>query len=156
MHNKLENILVGVIGLLLVVIVGLIVKYQLQKEEIPKTFAYQEAPVEPVSKKEKTNKYLENLEGYSDIDVKVDPKKEDKSNVVKVIAETSKDDLAVVIEDRSKSSYMKNLENYTDSETESKKSQSKSSVLKEEEPVKLEKEGIVDEIGMAIDAALSD
>jgi hypothetical protein len=112
--------------------------------------------------KVKTSAYLNSLEGYGDdVDVKVDARKEDHTNEVVVKSELNKDDLGAVVDDKSKSSYMENLEHYVE---EADKKPAKSEEPQENvpaenssgEPEKLPQEEVSDEIGQAIDAALDD
>jgi hypothetical protein len=96
---------------------------------------------------------LQNLEGYTDVDVKVDPTQDTSVNRVEVRSELADDALNAAVEDKTKESYTANLENYTET---SDSANIKAKDQKEYEPEKLEKEEIVDEIGLAISEALED
>jgi secreted trypsin-like serine protease len=123
-------------------------------------------PEKKVTSKEKASSYLNSLEGYGDdTDVKVDATKESTVNKVVVRSELRNDDLGAVVDDKSKASYMENLANYADDseniaqeETVKKAMEvtQKKHVVSNGEPEKLPHDEIVDEIGMAIDAALDD
>ena len=79
------------------------------------------------------------------------------SILLKVRAEEKDHDLEDVVNDKSKSSYMKNLENYADTAKKEKLDEVKPDAKDHAgEPEKLEQEEIVDEVGMAIDSALND
>ena len=122
----------------------------------------QELPVVKVeSKKAKTTNYLQNLESYTDVDVKVDPTKENTANTVQVTSELAKDEIGSAVGTIDKSDYVDSLTNYTDKKDADKKDREKTEKeLKEEktedDKVKLDQEEIVDEIGMAIGDALAD
>ena len=160
MKNLLESFAILLVGVLSLLIVFLIVQYNMIEEESVEEVVFT-APVQTKeSKKAKTSSYLDSLEGYGeDVDVKVDATKESSANTVEVRSELSSDELGSAIEDKSKSSYMENLENYA--EPEAKAAEPVKEVVAEapkdpEDPEKLPEEEIEDEIGMAIDAALDD
>jgi hypothetical protein len=156
MKNLLESIAVFFVGLLSLLIVFLIVQYNLIEDDTNVEKIDLVIPQKKVTAK-KTATYLDSLEGYGDdTDVKVDAKKEDHTNTVEVKSEIKQDDLGAVVDDKSKSSYMKNLESYADKAEKEKLDESKPISDDSSEPEKLPEEEIVDEIGMAIDAALDD
>ena len=166
MKNLLESFAVLLVGILSLAIVFFIVQYNMIKDDSIMEEITFEAPEKKVTTKEKTSSYLDSLEGYGDdTDVKVDATKESTVNKVVVISELRKDDLGAVVDDKSKASYMENLANYAnDSENTAQEetvkkameATQKKQVLKKGEPEKLPQDEIVDEIGMAIDAALDD
>jgi len=166
MKNKLESFAIFLVVVLSLVVVYLIVQYNMIEEDDMNDIVQ----VTDVNKKEtiktKTSNYLNSLEGYGDdVDVKVDARKEDHTNEVKVKSELSKDALGDVVEDKSKKSYMENLEHSV--EKTDKQSSEKTATLKQEEkekaqaapssgePEQLPQEEVSDEIGEAIDAALN-
>ncbi len=152
MKNLLESFAVLLVGLLSLLIVYLIVQYNMIEDQVIEDIDY------TVTEKKQETKanYLESLEDYGeDVDVEVDAKKESTANTVSVRSEEANDDLADVVEDKSKSSYMKNLENYAEKAADEKLDEAKPDAEDTSgEPQKLEHEEIVDEVGMAIDAAL--
>jgi len=166
MKNLLESFAILFVGILSLAIIFFIVKYNMIEddsvmEEITSVIAKKK-----VTKKEKTSSYLDSLEGYGDdTDVKVDATKESTLNQVVVRSQVKNDELSAVVEDKSKSSYMENLSKYTEEsentaqeETVKKAMETiqKKVVREHGEPEKLPQDEIVDEIGMAIDAALDD
>ena len=157
MKNLLESFAILLVGLLSLAIVFFIVQYNLIEDDSIRDEIAFAAPVKKTSNKSKTSSYLDSLEGYGDdTDVKVDARKETSVNTVVIKSELKNDDLGEVIEDKSKSSYMKNLENYADTAEKENLDEAKPKVDNSGEPEKLPEEEIVDEIGMAIDAALDD
>ena len=161
MKNLLESFAILFVGILSLLIVFLIVQYNMIEEEAAEEIVFT-APVETKeSKKAKTSSYLDSLEGYGeDVDVKVDATKESTANTVAVQSELSSDELGSAIADKSKSSYMENLENYVEPEAkvaEPAKEEVVAEAPKDPEDLeKLPEDEIEDEIGMAIDAALDD
>jgi len=151
MNKLIENILVIVSGFLLIAIVVLIVLYNTQDDTKQNDTFFETSSIASIVKKDNKINYLKNLEGYSDVNVKVDPKKRNSSNIVDVQEEKVKNNISYVVDDKSKSSYMENLENYN-----SDSNVTINSTIEEEEEEDSEKTGIIDEIGMAIDAALDD
>jgi len=150
MNRIIENILVVVAGFLLVAILVLIVLYNTQNDNMQNDIFVEESTSENVVKKDNKIDYLKNLEGYSDVNVDVDPQKRNSSNIVDVKEEKIKSNISYVVDDKSKSSYMENLENYDSDSNVTINNKDN------EEEDESEKTGIIDEIGMAIDAALDD
>ena len=160
MKNLLESFAIFLVGLLTVSIIYWIVQYSMiaDEEMMEELVEYQQSQKNKAPKKANAADYLQNLEGYEDVDVKVDATKETSTNRVVVKSELTKDELGAAVEDKSKSSYMENLENYVEP--------AKEEVVVEVEEVKpaadtasdpeLPDEEVSDEIGMAIDAALDD
>jgi len=152
MKNLSETFAILFVGFLSMAVVFFIVQYNLIEDDVDMD---EIVLVTPQKKVAKVNNYLDSLEGYGDdTDVKVDATKEDATNTVVVKSESNKDTLGDVIEDKSKSSYMKNLENYADKAENEKLDEAKPVADHSGEPEKLPQEEVVDEIGMAIDAAL--
>ena len=162
MKNMLENIAVATVVVLFLVIIALIVRYNMIDDEYVVDEITLELPaVKEESKKAKTTNYLQNLESYTDVDVKVDPTKENSANRVEVTSELAQDAIGSAIENTDKSTYVDSLKNYadkTDADT-SAKAKTKKELQEEkteDDKVKLDQEEIVDEIGMAIGDALAD
>jgi hypothetical protein len=150
MRNLFENIAVLFVILLSLVIIGLIVKYNMIEDDSLEDVSYTIPVVKKVSKEESTGDYLKDMEHYSDVDVQVDPTQQDNTNRVVVKSEQKEH----VIEDAVKDDYVEKLEHYTD---ESKNDTLKTSTLTvQEDPEKLEKNEIDDEVGTAIDAVLNE
>lgn len=161
MKNLLESLAIILVGFLSLAIVYLIIQYNMiEDEDVLNDILSEVAVPEQVSEKSKAESYLQNLEGYDDIDEEldedVDVTKENLTNAVTVVSEQANDDLDAVVEDKSKSAYMKNLEDYTEKEAETKTEEAEPTDNTSGEPQKLEHEEIVDKVGMAIDAALED
>ena len=162
MKNMLENIAVTVIVVLFLLIIALIVQYNMvSHDDSVDDIVYEISTVKKESKKVKTSNYLENLEAYTDVDVKVDPTKASSINRVQVTAEVVKDAIGSAVEDTDKSSYVDSLKSYADKKDADKKDKVKTEKEIQEEKieddkVKLDQEEIVDEIGDAIGAALED
>lgn len=147
MRNLFESIAVGVVLLLSIAIVVLIVQYNMIEEDsLDNMSAGLSVKKQASSKSQASNNYLDKLEGYSDVDVEVDPTKEDKANRVVVKSESQDNSLGLAVED----TYVEKLEHYQ--ENASEETNEKSDVAEPEMP----QEEIEDEIGMAIDEALED
>ena len=157
MKNLLESFAVLLVGLLSVSIIYWIVQYSMIADaDMIEEIEYEVVETKP---KAKTTDYLQNLEGYEDVDVKVDATKESRANTVVVKSELAKDALGDAVEDKSKSSYTENLENYAEPEKEEvvvEVEEVKSAADTASDPDLPEQEEMADEIGMAIDAALDD
>lgn len=152
MKNMLENVAITTVVILFLLIIALIVRYNMIDDGNVVDDIAQEIPVvKEESKKAKATNYLQNLESYTDVDVKVDPTKENTANTVQVTSELAKDDIGSAVEGTNKSNYVDSLENYADKEDEEKEEEKT-----EDDKVKLDQEEIVDEIGMAIGDALAD
>jgi len=155
MKNLMESFAILLVSILSLAIVFFIVQYNLiEDDSIMDELAY-ELPQKKVSTQAKASNYLDSLEGYGDdTDVQVDATKEDTTNTVVVTSELNNDDLGAVVDDKSKSSYMENLEKYADTAEKENLDKAKPVADNSGEPEKLPQEEVVDEIGMAIDAAL--
>ena len=157
MKNLIESFAVLLVGILSALIIYLIVQYNMIEDD---NFIEDLAYVAPVKKKETTKSYLDDMEKYSDVDVKVDPTKDDTTNSVHVKSELAKDRLHDTVSDTSKSTYMKNLDNYTE-KVETKTVLKKKKVEKVE---KIEKDSVVkpddnpgmDEFRNALDSIVDD
>ncbi len=153
MKNKLESFAIILVGLLSVLILYFIVQYNLIDDgDMVDEIGYQIPEVKKVSKEEKTSNYLQSLEGHTEVEVEVDPTQEGTANRVEVKSELGDDAMADAVDDKEKKSYTQNLENYSNKKSEDSEPEEK----EEYEPEKLEHEEIVDEIGLAIGAALED
>ena len=152
MKNLLESFAILLVGLLSLLIIYFIVQYNMIEDQVIEDIDY------TVTEKKQETKanYLESLEDYGeDVDVEVDATKESTKNTVAVRSEETNSDLSDVVEDKSKTSYMKNLEDYADKAEDEKLDEAKPDAEDTSgEPQKLEHEEVVDEVGMAIDAAL--
>ena len=150
MKNLSETFAILFVGFLSMAVVFFIVQYNLIDDDVDMDEIILSTPQKKVAK---TSSYLDSLEGYGDdTDVKVDARKEDTTNTVIVQSESNKDTLGDVIDDKSKSSYMENLEKYADTEEKENLDTVKPVADNAGEPEKLPE--VADEIGMAIDAAL--
>ncbi len=161
MKNMLENAAIATVVVLFLVIIALIVRYNMVDDDMVDDIVQELPAVKKESKKAKTGNYLQNLESYRDVDVKVDPTKENSANRVQVSSELANDAIGSAVENTDKSSYVDSLKSYTDQKDAGQKDKVKTDKeLKEEQTeddkVKLDQEEIVDEIGMAIGDALAD
>jgi len=161
MKNLLENFAIFLVGILSLLIIYFIVQYNMIEEEAVEEIVLTTPAEAKESQKAQATNYLDSLEGYGeDVDVKVDATKENFANTVAVKSELVSDELGQAVTDKSKSSYMENLENYSAPEVivaEPVKEEVVEVVVQDpEDPEKLEHDEIEDEIGMAIDAALDD
>lgn len=97
MRKILENLSILLVVLLSVAIIYLIIRYNMIEEETSTEVITKDEPVvKEVTKKEKVSNYLQNLEGYKDIDVKVDARVEDdNTNKVKIISESNVNELKI-------------------------------------------------------------
>jgi len=152
MKNILENVAVTTVVILFLFIIALIVRYNMIDDGSVVEDITQDLPVvKEESRKAKTTNYLQNLESYTDVDVKVDPTKVNTANTVQVTSELAKDEIVSAVEGTNKSGYVDSLENYADKADEEKEEEKT-----EDDKVKLDQDEIVDEIGDAIGAALED
>ncbi|MCK5776945.1 MAG: hypothetical protein KAH25_12240 [Bacteroidales bacterium] len=161
MKNIVEKISIAIVVLITLVVIALIIKYNMIDDEdmANSTATYEVSEVKKVSKKVKTSDYLQNLEKYTDVDVKVDPTKVNNANKVHVISELENDNIQSALKDTDKSDYVKSLKKYTNKSDAKKVGKEKTAQeLKDEkiedDKVRLEKEEIEDDIGNAIGAAL--
>lgn len=150
MRNLFENVAVLFVILLSLIIIALIVKYNMIEDDTLEEVSYTLPVAKKVSKKESTNDYLNEMEHYSDVDVKVDPTQQDSTNKVVVKSEQKEHS----IEDAVKDDYVEKLEQYTDENP--KAAVEVQSPVVQDEPEKLEKDESDDEVGMAIDAVLNE
>ena len=133
MKNILESFAVLLVGILSLLIVFLIVQYNLIEEDTIDDVV--PIPIQ-TKKKEDTTNYLSDMEKYADVDVKVDPTKEDKTNSVVVTSELKSNIIDETIDDKSKSAYLQNLEEYKENKIETPiKSESTDAKKAEEEDV---------------------
>jgi len=151
MRNLFESIAVGMVLLLSIVIVILIVQYNMiQEDTLDNISAGLSVNKQASPKSQASNNYLDTLEGYSDVDVKVDPTKEDKANRVVVKAESTDNSLGLAVED----TYVEKLEHYQ--ENVSEETNEKTNEKNDDAEPEMPQEEIEDEIGMAIDEVLKD
>ncbi len=161
MKDIIENVAITLLILLFMFIVAMIIQYKIIDDESNIEKSYVPIMVEKeVLPKAKRDSYLESLETYTEVDVEVDPTQDTHVNRVQITSELANDEMESAISNANKSSsYEENLNNYN------KKIKVKSHVktdneLKkeqvEDDKIKLEQDEIVDEIGMAIGAALED
>lgn len=154
MKNILESFAVFLVALLSLAIMFFIVQYNLIEEDDT-----MEEITLSVSKKDivkdKTKSYLDSLEGYGDdTDIKVDARVESKTNLVVVKSELNKDDLGAAVEDKSKSSYMKNLASYADVAEKEKLDTLKPKEDGTGAPQTLEDKEVIDKGTMSLDRAM--
>ena len=150
MRKLIENLAVTLVVLLFLVVIALVVKYNMINDDSDDMF---DVPVEtekPVSKKEQTKSYLNSLESYGDdVDVKVDPTKENRKNTVKVTSELAEDAIEEAVKTDEKRDHVKKLERYE----ADKNVKTKTETL---EDVKPQKEENGDTIGAALDDILAE
>ena len=156
MKNIVENISVALVGILSLLVVFLIAQYNMIDDSETIENITQTMIAKKKTKKEQRTSYLNTLEGYEDVDVDVDASKDESMNKVAVQSEMKDDLLKDAVEDKQKASYMENLARYSEPKKEELIAETK-----EAEPLKIEEEpqmleDTTDEIGMAIEDALSD
>ena len=156
MKNIAENIALILVLILSGVIGYLIYQYNTLEDNIYEdTSLLVHVPKKEIKPKENTSNYLNTLEAYGDDkDVQVDVKKEDSANRVVAKSEIKEDTFNTVVEDKTKSAYTQNLENYAKESSKEKLDTLKPVKDNLDEPEKLPQDTIKDDIGMAIDAAL--
>ena len=156
MKNIAENIALILVLILSGVIGYLIYQYNTLEDNIYEdTSLLVHVPKKETKPKENTSNYLNTLEAYGDDkDVQVDVKKEDSANRVVAKSEIKEDTFNTVVEDKTKSAYTQNLENYAKESSKEKLDTLKPVKDNLDEPEKLPQDTIKDDIGMAIDAAL--
>jgi len=157
MKKLFDAIATGLVVLLSVLISFLVLQYNLVAEDIH----IEELPSKKSAKqmellKNKKNSYLQNLEGYTDVDVKVDAQTESMTNTVIIKSELNNDTIKNTVDDHSKSSYMENLNKYSKISKDENLDTLKPTNDGIGEPEKLEQEEVEDTIGMAIDALLDE
>jgi hypothetical protein len=122
MKKLLENMAVGLVILLTLGVVGLVVKYNMVSDNADVETKYEQEIVESLqsqktNEEEKTS-YLDSLEGYEEVDVKVDPRTEESNvNIAVVKTETKKEGIVQTIGSavqsvEKKEHYISNLEGY--------------------------------------------
>ena len=148
MKKVIENMVVALVLLLFLVVIALVVKYKMIDDGSDDTFIVPETVVKKETKQEQTKEYLNTLESYGDdVDVEVDPTKEENKNVVKVTSELAEDELDDALKADEKKDYVKKLENYSDD----KKSADTSESLEDVSPEKAQNG---DNIGSELDDIL--
>jgi len=88
MRNLIESLAVLLIGIISAFIIYLIVQFNMIEDD---NSIEEVAYATPVKKKETVKSYLSDMEKYSDVDVEVDPTKDDRTNSVHVKSELAKD-----------------------------------------------------------------
>ncbi|MEA1953475.1 MAG: hypothetical protein U9O24_03700 [Campylobacterota bacterium] len=161
MKNILEHIAITLLLVLFIFIIVMIVEYKIIDDQSNESKVSMELIDEEQEElpKDKRSHYLENLETYTEVDVKVDPKKIQHVNRVEITSELAKDDMESAISNVNKPNYEKSLNNYNSKSNAKVETKSKAELKREkeeDESVKLEKDEIIDDIGIAIDAALED
>ncbi len=166
MKYMMEKVTIVVIALLLLGIVAMIVQYNLIDDGDSSGYTVSETTLEAPAvelkvKKAKTSNYLQNLESYTDVDVKVDPTKANNANRVEVISELARDDIGLAVANTDQSTYVDNLKDYADKKDSDTADKTKSKKeleedKKEDDKVKLDQDEIEDDIGNAIGDVLGD
>ncbi len=148
MKKLIENLAVTMVMLLFIVVIALVIKYNMINDSSDERFDVPETVVKTETKKEKTAQYLNSLESYGDdVDVKVDPTKEENKNVVKVTSELADDAIDDALKADEKQDYVHTLESYSEGST-------KASKTSELEDVTPEKTQNGDNIGSELDDIL--
>jgi len=157
MRNLFESISVGLVFLLSLLIVYLIVQYNLIEDDIYKEVKISIPVKKEVSKKEKINSYLKNIEGYSDVDVEVDPTKENTLNRVIIDAEEGENNN---MEEVIKGGYVDIIEDYSDENKHNTNQNQNKEVVNVKEPIEESIPSSMpdteDKIGSAIDNLLGE
>ncbi|HEO97788.1 MAG: hypothetical protein JW682_05080 [Campylobacterales bacterium] len=122
MKKLLENLAVGLVIILSLVVIGLVIQYNVISSDGDTTREYDPEVAHSLHgeevKEEKKTSYLDTLEGYEDVDVKVDPTTEGSAENIAVIkVETKKEGLVHTIGSavenvEKKENYISNLEGY--------------------------------------------
>ncbi|QOR62353.1 hypothetical protein ACM66Z_02445 [Sulfurovum sp. ST-21] len=150
MKKLIENLAVTMVVVLFLLVVALVIKYNMIEDKAEKYMEFA-IPVEAqtAKKEEQTKSYLQSLESYTDVDVKVDPTKETHKNTVKVTSELAEDELDNALNTDEKKSYLESLESYNDNENNRVKTEK----LEDVEPEKTENN---DAIGAELDSILGE
>jgi len=157
MKNLFETIATFLVLCLSLLMVFLIVQYNLVNENVDiEELPYAKVLKSKASLKDKRNSYLQNLEGYTDVDVNVDAQTESMTNTVIIKSELLNDAIKNTVDDYSKSSYMENLNKYSETSKDENLDTLKPVNNGIGEPEKLEQEEVEDTKGMAIDALLDE
>ncbi len=113
MKKFLDNLIVSLVVLLFLLVIVLVVKYNMIKENYDVVAVVNPEQSHP-DKKAQKKAYLESLESYGeDKDVKVDPTKESTKNTVKVQSEETSNEVEAALKTDGKKAYVESLENYT-------------------------------------------
>lgn len=158
MKNVGEGIAVGLVILLTFGLVGLIVQYNMIETEesmVYDTQIKQSLESKTVKKESKVSSYLDTLEGYEDVDVKVDPTdvtKEDTTNIAVVEAEVGQEDVigdigSAVQTVEKRENYVDNLEHYDPNAVVVEKPKESVKVEKAQEETPEEEELTSDPVG---------
>lgn len=113
MKKFLDNLIVSLVVLLFLLVIVLVVKYNMIKEDYAVVSVVNPEQYPP-DKKAQKKAYLKSLESYGeDKDVKVDPTKESTKNTVKVRSEETSNEVEAALNTDGKKTYVESLENYT-------------------------------------------
>ena len=122
MKNLMENFAVGLVILLSLGVLGLVIQYNLISTDEDTQTNYAPEVIQSLQSQnettEKKTSYLDTLEGYEDVDVKVDPTEEESNaNIAVVKVETKKEGVVQTIGSaiqnvEKKENYVSNLEGY--------------------------------------------
>lgn len=170
MKNILEAVSVGLVLLLSLGLIGLVVRYNtLDTTETapmdPQIMQSLQNNEVPVTKEKKVSNYLQTLESYKDVDVKVDPKSQPSNvNVATVETEIKKDgavgNIGKVVQTTEKNeNYVSNLQNYDpskasdDSVVKSAEAEENATLSVEEQMEKDPMSAIVNDIDAIVDTA---
>jgi len=158
MKNTVEGMAVGLVILLGFGLIGMIVQYNMIGTEEAATYdtqIQQSLESETIKKENKVSSYLDKLEGYEDVDVKVNPTneaKEDTTNIAVVETEIGKEDItqnigSAVQTEEKQENYIDNLEHYDPNAVVVKKSEAPAKQEKVQEKSSQEEELTSDPIG---------
>ncbi len=151
MRKIIENMVVSLVVLLFLLVIALVVKYNMINDGSDDVYNVPVTVEKKKTKQEETKAYLNSLESYgNDVDVKVDPTKEKKKNVVQVKSELVKDDMDTAIKTDDKKAYVDKLEQYS----EQKESTPDTAASLQDVAPQQEQNG--DNIGSELDSILGD
>jgi len=149
--NIIDNIAITLLILLFMFIVAMIIQYKIidnvSSIEPSYVSVFKEEKVLP---KEKRENYLESLETYTEVEVEVDPRKDQHINRVEITSEIANNEMELAISNAHKSTFIVEKLNIP------KKKSKIVNRIKTDDEIRLEHEKIADEIGIAIGAALED
>ena len=149
MKNLLESLAILLVVLLSLSIVYFIVQYNLIEDDNIVDDIVFESTQKKVTNKVKNTNYLNTLEGYGDdVDVKVDATQENQINTVVIKSEVQNDELVDVVQDKAKSDYMENLEQYAETATKENLDSLKPQNNNVGQPQRLDNVDVVDKTAM--------
>lgn len=161
MKNTLENIAVGLVFILSLTVVGLVVQYNMidTGEQAFKDPDVTRSLQSETNKETKTASYLDSLEGYEDVDVKVAAPAEESTANIAVVATESTDEglegnIGTAVENvEKKESYVSNLADYEDVDVKVDPTKEASSVNIATVEGTVEEDDIAGSISSAIEGA---